>query len=143
MGFPTTCEWRSPMGRRAAAHLCSPGSLSRWARRSSTRNACAPCTPLHHLTNRLHAQAPDGETVETELDLADVSSLQELQDLVAEEWRELVGGTMSSSLKMEYEDEDGDFVKVSRSTPIEEVTASPAIRFLRSKGTGRQHRYEM
>ncbi len=50
---------------------------------------------------------------------------------------------MSSSLKMEYEDEDGDFVKVSRSTPIEEVTASPAIRFLRSKGTGRQHRYEM
>merc|ERR1712086_437752 len=83
------------------------------------------------LTTRLTLQAPYGETVETELDLADVSSFEELQAIVAHEWKEMVGGKMSSSMKMEYEDEDGDFVKASRSTPIDELTSSPAIRLLR------------
>ena len=83
------------------------------------------------------AQAPYGETVETELDLADVSSFEELQAIVAHEWKEMVGGKMSSSMKMEYEDEDGDFVKASRSTPIDELTSSPAIRLLR-KGSGKR-----
>ena len=88
------------------------------------------------------AQAPGGENFEVELDLAHVSSVQELQALVAAEWKELVGGTMSSNTKMEYEDEEGDFVKVSRSTPIEDVTSSPRIRLVR-KGSGSRHRYEM
>ena len=81
------------------------------------------------------AQAPYGETIETELDIAHVLSLEELQAIVAQEWKEMVGGKMSSSMKMEYEDEDGDFVKVSRSTPIDELTSSAAIRLLR-KGSG-------
>jgi hypothetical protein len=89
------------------------------------------------LTTRLTLQAPYGETVETELDLADVSSFEELQAIVAHEWKEMVGGKMSSSMKMEYEDEDGDFVKASRSTPIDELTSSPAIRLLR-KGSGKR-----
>ena len=85
------------------------------------------------------AQAPYGETVETELDLSDVSSFEELKAIVAQEWKELVGGKMSSSMKMEYEDMDGDFVKASRSTPIDELTSSRAIRFLR-KGSGGKRR---
>jgi len=89
------------------------------------------------LMTRLTLQAPYGETVETELDLADVSSFEELQAIVAHEWKEMVGGKMSSSMKMEYEDEDGDFVKASRSTPIDELTSSPAIRLLR-KGSGKR-----
>ena len=72
------------------------------------------------------AQAPYGETVETELDLADISNFEELQAIIAQEWKEMVGGKMSSSMRMEYEDEDGDFVKASRSTPIEELTSSHA-----------------
>jgi len=58
---------------------------------------------------------------------------------VAQEWKELVGGKVSSSMKMEYEDMDGDFVKASRSTPIDELTSSRAIRFLR-KGSGGKRR---
>ena len=56
---------------------------------------------------------------------------------MAQEWKELVGGKMSSSMKMEYEDMDGDFVKASRSTPIDELTSSRAIRLLRKGGSGK------
>ena len=102
----------------------------------------APASHAHLFPDRMlkcvaRAQAPYGETVETELDLADVSSFEELQAIVAHEWKEMVGGKMSSSMKMEYEDEDGDFVKASRSTPIDELTSSPAIRLLR-KGSGKR-----
>ena len=86
------------------------------------------------------AQAPYGETVETELDLAHVSSIEALRAIVAQEWKELVGGKMSSSIQMEYEDEDGDFVKVSRSMPIDELTSSQEIRLVRKGKGARRHR---
>jgi len=87
---------------------------------------------------RLTLQTRGGEEAETELDLSEIESMAELQRLVQREWAELIGGKLSSGMMMEFMDEEGDFVKVVRSTPIEEVTTSSAIRMLpKSSASGR------
>ena len=76
-------------------------------------------------------QASDGKTVDTDVDLSSIDTMQEMQELVTQLWADMMGGSMSNGMKMEYEDTDGHFVKVSKSTVIGDVTCSPAIRLLR------------
>jgi len=61
------------------------------------------------------------------VDLDDVDSMKQLQRLVLDKW-ERAGGKRSDGLMMEYTNDNGDFVPVTRSTSVHDVKLAASIK---------------
>uniref|UniRef100_A0A7S3AWH3 Uncharacterized protein n=1 Tax=Haptolina ericina TaxID=156174 RepID=A0A7S3AWH3_9EUKA len=93
---------------------------------SETSEVMSALEPTEDHTQLL-MEVGDGPAQEAAVDLDNVETMKALQRLVLVQW-EMAGGKSSDGLMMEYTDDDGQWVPVTRSSSIDAVKMARTIR---------------
>lgn len=74
-----------------------------------------------------HRQVTKGMMRKRMIDLSDIETMKQLQRYVVDEW-ELAGGKRADALIVEFADEEGEWVPVTRSVLLPTIKAARQIR---------------